>query len=356
MEYRKLGRTGLLVSRAFFGGTGIGEFESEQSTQKLVDAAWDRGINTFYSADTYHNGRAEALLGTAIRSRRNEVNLVIKAGMRVGTADAPSSSAEWKGTPRRVGIDNAMFMKKGIGPTSRGLTRKHLMTAVEASLKRLGTDYIDVYVAHFYDPSTPIEETLRAMDDLVRQGKILYVGCSQTAAWQLYRALWASEVNKLVSYQSQQIHFNVFERDSRREQLRAAEAAGVSVLAFNSLAGELLAGLHSREGETRDSMGFRRVYADMYWTDYNLDFTDEFIKLASSFGRSPSSLAYAWTLAQPAVTALNVGPRSAEGFDPVIQAIDTPLSPVEADAISTLLDRYPALPPTTAGRLTLESL
>jgi aryl-alcohol dehydrogenase-like predicted oxidoreductase len=356
MEYRKLGRTGLLVSRAFFVGTGIGEFESEQSTQKLVDAAWDRGINTFYSADTYYNGRAEALLGPAIRSRRSEVNLVIKAGMRVGTAEAPTSSAEWKGTPRRVGIDNAKFMKKGIGPTSRGLTRKHLMAAAEASLKRLGTDYIDVYVAHFYDPSTPIEETLQAMDDLVRQGKVLYVGCSQTAAWQLYRALWASEVNKLVSYQSQQIHFNFFERDSRKEQLRAAEAAGVSVLAFNSLAGELLAGLQSRQGETRDSMGFRRVYADMYWTDYNLDFTDEFIKLAGSFGRSPSALAYAWTLAQPAVTALNVGPRSAEGFDPVVQAIDSPMSSSESEAIASLLDRYPAIPPTTAGRLTLESL
>jgi aryl-alcohol dehydrogenase-like predicted oxidoreductase len=94
----------------------------------------------------------------------------------------------------------------------------------------------------------------------------------------------------------------------------------------------------------------------MYWTEYNLDFTDEFVKLASGFGRSPSSLAYAWTLAQPAVTALNVGPRSVEGFDPVLQAIDTPLSPVEADAMSALLDRYPALPPKTAGRLTLESL
>lgn len=355
MEYHKLGNTGLLVSRAFFGGTFIGEFENEASTQQLVDAAWDRGINTFYSADTYYNGRAEELLGKAIRSRRDEVNLVIKTGMRVGTASAPSSNEEWKATPLRVNVDNAQFMKKGIGPTSRGLTRKHLMTAVESSLKRLGTDYIDVYVAHFFDPSTPIEETLRAMDDLVRQGKVLYVGCSQTASWQLYRALWASEVNKLVSYQSQQIHFNVFERDARKEQLRAAEAAGISVLAFNALAGELLAGVHSREGGTREAMGFRRHYADMYWTEHNLDFTDEFIPLARSFGRTPSSLAYAWTLAQPAVTALNVGPRSAEGFDPVMQAIDSPLSAEEAGAMSALFNRYPPELPTP-DRLTIESL
>lgn len=355
MEYRTLGRTGLLVSRAFFGGTFVGEFESESSTQALVDAAWDRGINTFYSADTYYNGRAEALLGKAISSRRDEVNLLIKAGMRVGTAEVPSSNAEWKATPRRAGLDNAAFMQKGVGPTSRGLTRKHLVTAVEASLKRLGTDYIDIYVAHFYDPSTPIEETLRAMDDLVRQGKVLYVGCSQTTAWQLYRALWASEVNKLVSYQSQQIHFNFFERDTRREQLRAAEAAGVSVLAFNALAGELLAGAHLRDGESRDAMGFRRRYADMYWTEHNLDFTDEFVKLAQLSGRTPSALAYAWTLAQPAVTALNVGPRSADGFDPVVQAIDAPLTPDEAQALAALLERYPALPPTP-DRLTVESL
>jgi aryl-alcohol dehydrogenase-like predicted oxidoreductase len=229
------------------------------------------------------------------------------------------------------------------------------MQAVEASLKRLETDHIDVYVAHFYDPFTPIEETLQAMDDLVRQGKVLCVGCSQTAAWQLYRALWASEVNKLVSYQSQQIHFNFFERETRREQLRAAEAASVSVLAFNALAGELLAGVHSRQGESRDDMGFRRRYADMYWTDYNLDFTDEFIELAADFARSPGALAYAWTLAQPAVTALNVGPRSAKGFDPVIQAIDNPLTAAEAEALSKLLDRYPPLPPTP-DRLTIESL
>lgn len=106
-----------------------------------------------------------------------------------------------------------------------------------------------------------------------------------------------------MSYQSQQIHFNVFERDARKEQLRAAEAARVSVLDFNALAGDLLAGVHSRDGETRGAMGFRRRYADMYWTQYNLDFTDEYIRLADSLARSPSSLAYAWTLAQPAVTA-----------------------------------------------------
>ena len=355
MEYRKLGHTGLLVSRAFFGGTFIGEFEDENSTQRLVDGAWERGINTFYSADTYYGGRAEELLGKAVRSRRDEVVLLIKAGMRVGSAQVPSTSAEWKATARRVGIDNAEFMRKGIGPTSRGLTRKHLITAVEQSLKRLGTDYIDVYVAHFYDPSTPIEETLRAMDDLVRQGKVLYVGCSQTSAWLLYQALWASDVNQLVSYQSQQIHFNIFERDTRREQLRGAQAAGVSVLAFNALAGELLAGNHTRNNETRGTMGYRRVYADMYWTEYNLDFVDEFIKIANSFGRSPSALAYAWTLSQPAVTALNVGPRSVELFDPVIQAIDNPLTDAEAAAMSELLHRYPALPPTSE-RLTLESL
>ena len=355
MEYRNLGHTGLLVSRAFFGGTFIGEFETEESTQRLVDRAWDKGINSFYSADSYHNGRAEILLGQAIKSRRDEVNLLIKAGMRVGTDEAPTTMDDWNATPKRVGVDNAFYMQKGIGPTSRGLTRKNLMKAAENSLKRLGTDYIDVYVAHFYDPSTPIEETLQAMDDLVRQGKVRYVGCSQTSAWQLYRALWASEVNKLVSYQSQQIHLNIFERDTRREQLLGAQAAGVSVLAFNSLAGELLAGTHSRDGDERDSMGFRRRYADMYWTEYNLDFVDEFIGLAGSFGRSTSELAYAWTLDQPAVTALNVGPRTVEGFDPVISAIDKPLSPEETAAISALLDRYPTQPPTK-DRLTVESL
>jgi aryl-alcohol dehydrogenase-like predicted oxidoreductase len=356
MQYRTLGHTGLLVSQAFFGGTFIGEFEDAASTQRLVDAAWDAGINTFYSADAYHNGRAEELLGRAIKPRRDEVNLLIKAGNRVGTADAPTTVQDWNATPRRVEVDHAFYLKRGIGPTSRGLTRKHLVSAVEASLKRLGTDYIDVYVAHFFDPSTPVEETLRAMDDLVRQGKILYVGCSQTAAWQLYRALWASEVNNLVSYQSQQIHYNIFERDARREQLAAADAAGVSVLAFNALAGELLAGVHARDDDSlRDTMGFRRRYADMYWTDENFDLIDEFVSIAEASGRTPSSLAYAWTLAQPAVTALNIGPRVVAGFAPAVDAIDVPLRPEEDRAIQLLLERYPTAPPTRE-RLTVESL
>jgi aryl-alcohol dehydrogenase-like predicted oxidoreductase len=355
MQYRNLGNTGLLVSQAFFGGTFIGEFEDEKSTRRLVDSAWDHGINTFYSADAYHNGRAEEMLGQAIASRRDEVNLLIKAGMPVGTGDDPMDMADWAATPRRIGVDNASYMKKGVGPTSRGLTRKHLKIAVENSLRRLGTDYIDIYVAHFFDLATPIEETLQAMDDLVREGKVLYVGCSQTSAWQLYKALWASEVNNLVSYQSQQIHFNIFERETRKEQLRAAEAAGVSVLAFNSLAGDLLSGTHTRTGVDRDSMGFRRRYADMYWTEYNLDFVDEFILLANVFDRTSASLAYSWTLAQPGVTALNVGPRSVDGFDPVVHAIDHPLTEAESNAISALLERYPALPPTV-DRLTVESL
>ncbi len=122
------------------------------------------------------------------------------------------------------------------------------------------------------------------------------------------------------------------------------------MLAFNALAGELLAGVHTRQGESRDAMGFRRHYADIYWTEHNLDFTDAFIGLAAPFGRTPSALAYAWTLAQPAVTALNVGPRSQAGFDPVVQAIDNPLTAAEADAMQALLRRYPPLPPAPNAR------
>ena len=213
MEYVNLGRTGLKVSRLFFGGFAIGgpAIDRDQA-RRLVHTAWESGINTFYTSDSYNGGASEQILGDILKPRREDMVLIVKTGARVTTPEAPGSSDErWARQGVRGLVDYEALWSGGVSPTSFGLSWKYLMQAIEASLRRLGTDYIDVYVAHFWDPFTPIEETLETFDNLIRQGKVRYIGCSQTKAWQLYRSLWVSEVNHLARYESIQAWFSVIE-------------------------------------------------------------------------------------------------------------------------------------------------
>jgi aryl-alcohol dehydrogenase-like predicted oxidoreductase len=234
-------------------------------------------------------------------------------------------------------IDDNEMWQHGVTPNSRGLSRKHLLQAVEASLRRLQTDYIDIYVVHFWDPFTPVEETLETMRDLVLEGKVRYIGCSQTLAWQLYRGLWVSELKTLPRYQSVQVRFNLLERDPAKELLPAAEAAGVSVLAFQSLAGNVLRGEFAYGSERPSGLGYRKVYTDMYWTESNFAFVEKLREIARDSGRSPGELAQAWVLAQESVAALQIGPNEPEEFDSQVRAVDFPLSDDERDAIDSLL-------------------
>jgi aryl-alcohol dehydrogenase-like predicted oxidoreductase len=342
VEYRNLGRTGLKVSRLFFGGSHIGEIIDQDQARRLIERAWDSGINTFYTADKYNNGAGQDIIGKVLKPRRDDAVLLIKTGYRVGTADFPVSDAERLATHGERGtIDHNEMWQHSVTPNSRGLSRKHIMLSVEESLRRLGTDYIDVYVAHFWDKSTPVEETLSAMDDLIRQGKVRYIGCSQTEAWQLYKALWTSEVNHLPRYQSQQIRFNMIERANRRSQLDAAAAAGVSILAFSSLAGGLLSGEYDRTSVIPDGMGFRRFYTEMYWSERTFDLLDRLRPVAAEGGRSLGELAQAWALAQPPVTALQIGPNEPDEFEDQVKAADRPLIAAEADAIDAILADFP---------------
>jgi aryl-alcohol dehydrogenase-like predicted oxidoreductase len=342
VEYRNLGQTGLKVSRLFFGGSHIGEIIDEDQARKLIHKAWDVGINTFYTADKYNNGAGQDIIGKIIKPRRDDINLLIKTGYRVGTAEVPVSDSERLASHFEKGtIDHNEMWRKGVSPNSRGLSRKRIMMGVERSLKRLGTDYIDVYVAHYFDKSTPVDETLQAFDDLIRQGKVRYIGCSQTAAWQLYQALWTSEVKGLARYQSQQVRFNMIERANRAEQMEAAAAAGVSILAFSSLAGGLLTGAYDRNSAIADGMGFRRLYTEMYWSDSTFDMLDRLRPIAAAGGRSLGELAQAWTLAQAPVTALQIGPNEPEEFDEQVRAAERPLTASEAEAIDEVLADFP---------------
>jgi 1-deoxyxylulose-5-phosphate synthase len=224
MEYRRLGSSGLVVSRLIVGGQHFGGPEVDEGrARELVKAAWDVGVNTFYTADRYSDGNAERVLGASLKPRRDDMVLMVKTGYRVGSGDAPLSIAERQATHGTSSeIDHQALWKLGVTPNSRGLSRKHILSGIEQSLRRLQTDYIDVYIAHFWDPRVPVEETLAAMDSLIKQGKVRYIGCSQT-------------------YESVQTRFNVLQRDALRDLVPAAQAAGVSVLSYGSLAGGVLA-------------------------------------------------------------------------------------------------------------------
>lgn len=342
MEYRNLGSTGLKVSRLFFGGAHIGEVIDARKTEELVHAAWEHGINTFYTANKYNNGAAEEILGRAVKPRRDDCVLIMKTGYRVGSSAVPVSDAERLATHGERGtIDHAAMWSKGVPPTSRGLSRKYIIREVEASLRRLQTDYIDVYEAHFWDRETPIDETLAAFDTLVQQGKVRYIGCSQTTAWQLVRALWVSEVKRYPRFQTMQIRFNMIERANRKEQLEACAAMGVSILAFQSLAGGVLTGERDRTTDIAPSIGARKMYTEMYTKDRSFDLVDRLRVVAKQSGRTVGELAQAWTLAQIPVTALQIGPNEPEEFAPQVRAATHPLTGDEARAVDEILVDFP---------------
>lgn len=326
MEYTNLGSTGLKVSRLFFGGLHIGgPAVDRKKAEQLIHAAWDVGINTFYTSDTYSNGAAEGIIGSILKPRRDDMVLMVKTGGRIGTAEVPVSSDEKLATLGLGGrIDYDDLWRRGVPPTARGLSRKHIMQAVEASLRKLQTDYIDIYVAHFWDPFTPVEETLAAMDALIRQGKVRYIGCSQTKAWQLYRALWVSEMKGLARYESVQAWLSVLQRDAKQELLPAAKSAGVSFLAFASLAGGRLAEYDRNSVIPRGQP--------------NVQLIEKLRELSKIFGRNLGELAQAWVLAQDGVTALQIGPTEADEFLPQARAVTHPLSKEEVEAIEKVLN------------------
>jgi aryl-alcohol dehydrogenase-like predicted oxidoreductase len=333
MEYRKVGRSGLVVSRVVFGGSHVGESLDLTTTKSLVQAAWDAGITTFYTADSYAGGQAESVLGEAIRSRRDDLVLMVKAGYRVGDITAEEIAAPFSSSP----TDHDAFWRRGISPSSRGMSRKHLLAAVDASLKRLGTDYIDLYQIHYWDTQTPIEETLDVLTELVRSGRVRYIGCSQTNPWQLYRGLWVSEVNHLQRFQSVQTPYNVFERSNKADLLRAAEEADVSVFAYSSLAGMLLSSDADLSFKP-DSLLSRQRYADMYWTPQNIDKAVQMRDLARSMGRPVPNLAQGWVLARSAVTSILIGPSTPAELAEEASAAEKPLSAEELGLIDAVLD------------------
>lgn len=289
MNYRNLGRTGLKVSEICLGTMQWGWSADEPASQQVMDAFVAAGGNFVDTADIYSNwapnnpgGVSEEIIGRWLKDRghRDQIVVATKARGRM-----------WE------------------GPNGEGLSRAHLLKACEDSLRRLQTDYIDLYQAHWYDAETPIEETMAALDTLVRQGKVRYVGCSNYPAWRLMEALWASDKRSLVRYDAIQPHYNLVHRaEFEREVQEVCATYGIGVIPYSPLAGGFLTGKYSREydAESARAAGVKR----RYFNDAGWRTLDAVRAVATEIGSTPAAVSLAWLLAQPGMTAPVIGANS----------------------------------------------
>jgi aryl-alcohol dehydrogenase-like predicted oxidoreductase len=293
MEYRKLGNTGLKVSELCLGTMQFGWTADEDTSFQILDKAFESGLNFLDTADVYSRwapnnpgGVAEAILGRWIRNHnipRDQLVLATKVRGRMGD-----------------------------GPNDQGLSRVHILKAVEDSLRRLNTDYIDLYQAHAYDTTTPIEETLEAFDALVRQGKVRYIGASNYPAWRLMEALWVSDKHKFVKYVSLQPHYSIVHRAEFEEDLaEICLTYGIGVIPYSPLAGGFLTGKYRRDTDLPESA--RAGGVQRYFNERNWNLLDRMESLGREKGNySISQIALAWQLSNLAVTSPIIGPRTLE--------------------------------------------
>lgn len=315
MEYRFLGATGVRVSKLVLGTMTFGGPADEATSEAMYRRARDAGINTFDCADVYNAGRSEALLGRFAKKERAQVVLTSKA-----------------------------YFPTSDDVNARGSSRFHLRRAVDASLKRLGTDYIDLFFLHRFDDATAVDETLRAIDDLVRQGKILYLGVSNFSAWQTMKmlALGRQGGTPLVCTQPM---YNLVKRQAEVEILPMAQHERIGVLSYSPLGGGLLSGKYgaSKRPDTGRLMS-NAMYQTRYGNDAYYEAADRFAAIAGELGHHPAALAVAWVAAHPAITAPLIGARDLEQLEGVLPAADIEMDAALYDRIASL---FPAPPPAT---------
>lgn len=299
MRYSLLGRTGVTVSRLALGTMTFGSEADETAAAAIMGRAREAGINFIDTADIYSEGRAEEIVGRLLRECRDEVVLATKA-----------------------------YYPTGRDPNSRGSSRYHLVRAVESSLGRLATDRIDVYYLHHFDDLTDVGESLRALDDLVRQGKILYPACSNFAAWQVAHALGLAASDGFAPLCAVQPMYNLLKRQAEVEILPMAEALGLAVVPFGPTAGGLLTGKYvgnARPSGTR--FDTNAMYQARYEDAANWVAADAFARLAAELGHRPATLAVAWVASHPAVTSVLLGARSVAQLEETLAAADLGLDP-----------------------------
>ncbi len=338
MEYRKVGRTGLKVSTFCLGTMMFGKAADEQESLRIIHKAIDAGVTFIDTADMYQNGVTEQILAKAIKGTRNSLVIASKAG-HIRGLDKKYGEQKISGPidlarPRPF---HPWPAGMNIGPNDMGLSRKHMMQAVEAILSRLETDYLDIYYAHMPDYDTPLDETLRAMDDLVRQGKVRYLGCSNFRAYQLCKALWISDKQSLARWDIIQPPFNLLARDIEYELLPLCIEEGIGVAVFSPLAAGFLSGKYEKgkppiEGRrfAMGKVGFR--YNQAYWTDIDFDAVEQLKKIAGDHGKTLSQLALAWVLNKKGITSIVCGTTSMEQLEQNLSAVELKVSQDELDA------------------------
>ena len=323
MKYRRLANTGIYVSELCFGAMtfgGVGLFQAigalgQTDADSLVHRSLDAGINFFDTANVYSVGQSEEMLGKALGARRQDVIVATKVRGRMGD-----------------------------GPNQIGLSRVHIMQQCDASLRRLGTDYIDLYQIHSHDPVTDIQETLGALTDLVRAGKVRYIGCSNLTAWQLMKALGISRQQGLAEFISTQSYYSIAGRDLERE-IPLTVDQGLALLPWSPLAGGFLSGKFTRDSETDPNA--RRVSFDFPPVDKNrvYDIIDVMRAIATAHDVSVARIALAWLLHQPAVTSVIIGAKRLDQLDDNLGSVDVTLTDNEQERLNTvsaLPIEYPA--------------
>jgi len=305
MEYVRLGRTGMKVSRLSLGCMTFGDpswqkwMLDEAASRPIIEKAVEHGINFFDTADMYSRGASEVITGTVLKGLKKRHELVIATKLYNPVSDDVND---------------------------RGLSRKHVFEAIDASLKRLQTDYVDLYQIHRFDYETPLEETLDALNDVVRAGKVRYLGASSMHAWQFMKALGLQRQHGWAPFVSMQNHYNLLYREEEREMLPLCREEGIGVIPWSPLARGWLAGNRTRGGEKTTRSESDRMAGMLYDAERDGPIIDAVAKVAERHGTSMAAVAYAWVASRPGITAPIVGISKLEQFPDAIKALEIELS------------------------------
>ncbi|TPG71891.1 aldo/keto reductase [Hymenobacter nivis] len=323
MEFTRLGNTGLQVSKICLGtmtyGTPTERWPwalGEEASRPFIQKALELGINFFDTADVYSNGASEEVVGRALRdfAKRDEVVLATK-------------------------VFNAM----GPGPNDQGLSRKHIMSAIDASLKRLGTDYVDLYQIHRWDYHTPIEETLEALHDVVKAGKARYIGASSMYSWQFAQALYLADKHNWTRFVSMQPHYNLVYREEEREMLPLCQDQKIGVIPWSPLARGLLTGGRGKARNETERAKTDAFGKSLYGRDDDFAVADRVTEIAEQRGLPNAQIALAWVLANPAITAPIVGASKPGHLEDAVAAVDVKLSADEIKSLEAPYQPHPVL-------------
>lgn len=323
MNYRRLGNSGLKVSELGLGTNAFGKRADQETSTRIIDHALDHGINFIDTANIYAGSESERIIGQALAGKRHNVVLATKAGL-----------------------------VNGQGPNERGSSRYHLQQELENSLKRLKTDYVDLYQIHTFDPNTPLEETLRTLDDMVTSGKVRYIGASNYAAWEIMKALGISELRGYARYVSTQTSYSLADRTPEPELVPLCLDQGVGIIPYFPLAGGILTGKYGQGASTpAGSRAETDPNFNRFLEDRNLKLGQQVSQLAAEHRHSPSALSLAWLMNRPAVSTVIVGATKTEQLDDNLKSLEIEIDEALGSSLDEISDDFVHAKPFATYRL-----